>query len=199
MRLPVIVALAILCLPDVSTSQWVSFSDETGSRLTLTSVPTSDTQEKDVAVADFNRDGCLDLFQGLCTGWRGFIQESCIPPPTEFIRGDFDGDGTFNGLIDAVAFLDFQFQGGKPAPCTEASDADGDGTYNGLIDSLHTLNHQFQSGPPPAATYPNCGVDPDPVGSLGCGFHPGRRCSPADLERRSGPSQRLDLLERLAA
>ena len=42
-----------------------------------------------------------------------------------FIRGDFDGDGIFNGLVDALASLAFQFQGGEPSPCAEASDADG--------------------------------------------------------------------------
>ncbi len=85
-----------------------------------------------------------------------------------FIRGDFDGDGSFSGLVDALASLNFQFGGGDPAPCTEASDADGDGSYSGLVDSLYTLAHQFAGGPPPPAPYPLCGTDPDPATSLGC-------------------------------
>lgn len=87
----------------------------------------------------------------------------------DFVRGDFDGDGEFNGLIDALASLSFQFQAGAPAPCTEASDADGSGDYNGLVDVLFTLAHQFQGGAPPPAPYPLCGADPDPQTSLGCG------------------------------
>lgn len=90
------------------------------------------------------------------------------PADPDFIRGDFDGDGMFVGLIDALAALNFQFGSGDPPLCAEASDADGDGTFVGLIDALYMLAHQFQSGPPPPAPYPTCGQDPDPAGSLGC-------------------------------
>lgn len=85
-----------------------------------------------------------------------------------FIRGDFDGDGLFDGLVDGVASLSFQFLGGASAPCLEAADSDGNGVFHGLVDSLHTLGHQFQGGPPPPAPYPDCGIDPDPATSLGC-------------------------------
>ena len=86
----------------------------------------------------------------------------------DFVRGDFDGNGMFNGLIDALAALDFQFGGADPPICAEASDADGDGAFNGLIDALYMLAHQFQGADPPPAPYPMCGQDPDPAGSLGC-------------------------------
>ncbi len=35
----------------------------------------------DVAFLDINHDGCLDMFMGLCVGWRVFIREGCPPPP----------------------------------------------------------------------------------------------------------------------
>ncbi len=35
----------------------------------------------DFAFVDINRDGCLDIFMGLCTGWRVFIRQGCPPPP----------------------------------------------------------------------------------------------------------------------
>lgn len=85
-----------------------------------------------------------------------------------FIRGDADGDGIFNGLVDALFTLNFQFAGGPVGPCLEAMDADGDGNFSGLVDALLILAHQFQAGPPPPAPYPECGNDPDPVTTLGC-------------------------------
>jgi hypothetical protein len=87
----------------------------------------------------------------------------------DFVRGDASGDGVFNGLVDALFILAFQFQGGSPPVCMEAADADGSGLFNGLVDALYVLAHQFQGGPPPAAPYPDCGPDPDPTSSLGCG------------------------------
>ena len=54
----------------------------------------------------------------------------------QFIRGDADGDGIFNGLNDALNILTFQFAGGSPPPCMEAAEADGNGSFNGLNDSL---------------------------------------------------------------
>lgn len=87
----------------------------------------------------------------------------------DFIRGDADGNGVFNGLSDALFSLAFQFQGGPAPVCLEAADSDDDGVFNGLSDSLFTLTHQFQGGPPPGAPYPACGQDPDIPGNLGCG------------------------------
>ncbi len=44
-----------------ATAQWVSFTDETATRLTLTSVGAGDGQEKDIASGDLDRDGDLDI------------------------------------------------------------------------------------------------------------------------------------------
>ncbi len=43
------------------TPAWVTFRDETATRLTLTTVPANDPEEKDIAVADFDDDGDEDL------------------------------------------------------------------------------------------------------------------------------------------
>ena len=79
-----------------------------------------------------------------------------------FLRGDADGDGTFNGLSDGIYILTHQFLGGPPPPCLESADADDDAVFNGLIDAIFVLTHQFLGGPAPAPPYPECGVDPDP-------------------------------------
>ena len=34
----------------------------------------------DFAFLDLNNDGCLDLFMGLCTGWKVFVQNGCPAP-----------------------------------------------------------------------------------------------------------------------
>ena len=90
-----------------------------------------------------------------------------------FIRGDATGDGVFNGLVDGLRILQFQFQGGQVPPCMESADADGNAVFNGLVDSLFVLTHLFQGGPAPPAPYRDCGVDPDPGVSLGCDSHSG--------------------------
>lgn len=93
------------------------------------------------------------------------------PMGQAFIRGDFDADAVFNGLVDSLASLAFQFQGGPAPDCIEAADADGNGVYSGLVDPLYALQFQFQGGPPPPAPFPDCGLDPDPGTSLGCDAH----------------------------
>ena len=88
-------------------------------------------------------------------------------PPGGFLRGDIDGNGVYNPLVDAIFLLAFQFQGGATPPCLEAADADGNVVVNGLVDALYILVHGFQGGPPPPAPFPNCGNSPAGF-PLGC-------------------------------
>ena len=94
-----------------------------------------------------------------------------------FLRGDADGDANFNGLIDALFILAFQFQGGPTPPCMDAADVNDDGIFNGLSDGLFALAFQFQGGPPPPPPGPflPCGSDPTPDQGgvdLGCDTQP---------------------------
>lgn len=60
----------------------------------------------DFAFIDVNNDGCLDIFMGLCTGWRVFMQDNCVSAcPT-----DLDGDG-LTGASDLALLL------GSWGPC----------------------------------------------------------------------------------
>ena len=86
----------------------------------------------------------------------------------QFIRGDSDGNGVFEGIPDGLHLLAYGFIGGPPPPCLEAADANGDGILCALFDGLYILTHSSQSGPPPPAPYRSCGIDPDLSGSLGC-------------------------------
>ena len=98
-------------------------------------------------------------------------------PAAAFIRGDVDGDGFFNGLLDGVAALNYQFvPGSATPPCMDAADADNSGVFNGIIDASLILNWQFVPGSaPPPAPFPGCGVDDD--GALGCAAPPAG-CNP---------------------
>ncbi len=82
----------------------------------------------DFAFIDVNDDGCLDLFMGLCVGWRVFIQANCAPP----CPADLDGSGDV-GILDLLALLAAwgTDPGGPP-------DFDGDGTV-GILDLLALL------------------------------------------------------------
>lgn len=92
--------------------------------------------------------------------------------PGDFIRGDCDGNGMYNALVDTLFILAYQFQNGPTPPCLEAADVDGNGEINGLIEALYMLNFMSATCCPPPAPFPSCGPDPDPADSLGCETHP---------------------------
>lgn len=79
-----------------------------------------------------------------------------------FLRGDADGDGIVNGLVDALFLLDYSFTGGATPSCLDAIDVDDDGALNGLVDTLYLLDFQFTGGPQPPLPFPDPGPDPTP-------------------------------------
>lgn len=86
----------------------------------------------DHVLIDINRDGCVDMFLGLCKGWRVFIQDgdcACV--------GDFNGDGA----LDILDFVDFQnaWTAGELA-----ADIDGDGKLT-ILDFV-AFQNAFQAG-----------------------------------------------------
>ena len=92
----------------------------------------------------------------------------------EFVRGDCNGDGIFNGLTDGLKALNFQFiPGSCVPPCLVACDANGNRVFNGLLDGLYLLSFQFVPGsPPPPPPFPGCGPDQNGVTVLGCNVPP---------------------------
>ena len=93
---------------------------------------------------------------------RPFENRKAAGQDPMFLRGDADGDGTVNGLVDGLFVLNFQFIPGSPEPpCLDAADADDSGSVNGLVDGLFILNFQFAGGAPPPDPGPmSCGEDP---------------------------------------
>ena len=97
---------------------------------------------------------------GLCT--------PAMSGEPEFLRGDVNGDGSVNAIVDSVFLLFYQFLDGPAPPCLDAADVDDDGTINGLADALFLLGwgHMPGASPPPAPGPFDCGPDPtrDPLG-----------------------------------
>ena len=85
-----------------------------------------------------------------------------IVADVSFFRGDANSDLDVN-ISDAIATLDFLFQGGREITCKDAADSNDDGQLD-LSDAVNTLNFLFSGTggtlPPPAL--PLCGDDPTP-------------------------------------
>jgi hypothetical protein len=85
-----------------------------------------------------------------------------------FVRGDVDGNGIVNALVDGLFLLAYGFQGGPVPPCLEAANVDGSpNIVNALVDVLYLLAYGFQGGPPPLPPFGlngapiDCGLDPN--------------------------------------
>ena len=85
-----------------------------------------------------------------------------------YLRGDFNRSGLLD-LSDAVAGLNYLFQGGEPALCPDASDTNSDGKLD-LSDEIYLLGFLFLGSRPPLPPYPDPGVPSGP--SLPCGMPP---------------------------
>ena len=120
-------------------------------------------------------------------GDEGTLNEWCLSifgdgggqPDINFIRGDFNNDGTVNFLVDALFGLNAGFVPGSPQPeCFVAADADSNLSVSFLVDSLYMLNADFVMGAPlPQPPYPGCGTDANGIGALGC-LNPNLVCNP---------------------
>lgn len=83
-----------------------------------------------------------------------------------FVRGDSDGNGTVEGIGDAIYSLSYLFTAGADLPCADAADFDGSGTVD-LADAIATLQYSFLGGSPPSAPFPDCGPAVT-LSGLGC-------------------------------
>ena len=93
---------------------------------------------------------------------------TAAPPkaPPNFRRGDVNDDAQLD-IADAIALLNFLFQGADAPPCPKAADTDDNGRLN-ITDVVRLPMHLFGGGPALQAPFPNCGEDPTPDG-LECG------------------------------
>lgn len=104
----------------------------------------------------------------MTTAELGVLTECCIgvfpaaPASPAFLRGDVNGDGIVNALLDALYLLDYQFGSGPEPPCRTAADVNGDNVEAAILDALVLLGWQFNGAPPPPPPGPDlCGPDPE--------------------------------------
>ncbi|MCI0652217.1 MAG: proprotein convertase P-domain-containing protein, partial [Planctomycetes bacterium] len=83
-------------------------------------------------------DAFLGSDSGVLEEWclRAFA-ETIVPTEPLFLRGDADGNGLVQALLDALALLNWQFNAGAEPPCFDAADVDGNSAVNALIDALY--------------------------------------------------------------
>ncbi|MCB0761882.1 MAG: VCBS repeat-containing protein, partial [Flavobacteriales bacterium] len=148
----ILVALISIFTCSNARAQWLDFTEETDSRLVLTSVANSDEEEKDHWAADFNNDGWTDLIvvrkepfsnstqpeksDLLLINNNGVLEDQTATYAPEFISsptyardvfaGDFDGDG----WLDVVVANTF----GQQPKYYRNQGEDGGGNWLGFID-----------------------------------------------------------------
>ncbi|MCI0651454.1 MAG: hypothetical protein L0Z55_06185 [Planctomycetes bacterium] len=114
-------------------------------------------------------DSCAQSSEAACCSIECVIS-SDLP---EFLRGDVNGTGGTNALVDALALLNWQFNSGPTPPCFDAADVDDNGLVIALVDALFLLNWQFSMGDEPPAPGPFvCGPDPTDPDTAGCETQP---------------------------
>ncbi len=99
-----------------------------------------------------------------------FLGQAKQPSGVHFLRGDSNGDGSFN-IADAVSTLALLFTLGAPVvTCLDAADANDDGQVD-IGDPIFTLSALFISGAPlPYAPGPTgCGLDTT-ADAIDCAF-----------------------------
>lgn len=137
-----------------ASAQWLSFEDETATRLVLSSVPSNDSQEKDIATGDLDRDGWMDVVvsrknpfsnpgartdvllmnvNGVLTDQTATLAPAFLSAPTD-ARDVFIGDFTGDGWPDVVVANTFEQQ---PSFYRNAGD-DGLGNWLGLVEESST-------------------------------------------------------------
>ena len=89
-----------------------------------------------------------------------------------FKRGDCDGNGTVEGITDALALLGFQFLGAPRPPCMAACNTDGDAGLNAIAEVINLLGFFFLGGAPPPAPFPDCGPGTAADSAIGCDTPP---------------------------
>ncbi|MCI0652650.1 MAG: hypothetical protein L0Z55_12295 [Planctomycetes bacterium] len=78
----------------------------------------------------------------------------------DFLRGDANGDGSVNGLTDAIFLLTWKYATGGTPPCLDEADVDDNRVAGTMADALFLLDYTFLDGLAPPAPGPfDCGPD----------------------------------------
>jgi parallel beta-helix repeat protein len=84
-------------------------------------------------------------------------EDSCSPPPSQFLRGDANGDGAID-LADVLKTL-FVLYDGVATDCRDSLDSNDDGALD-IADATRLLEYLFTAGPALPPPFPAPGPDP---------------------------------------
>lgn len=158
----------LLSAPLAAQSNWVSWVDETSTRLQLSTVPLNDTLEKDVAHGDFDRDGDEDAVIVRKVPWStaggaanvllmnegGVLIDRTVlfggglgiaDDTRDILVFDAQGDG-WPDLVTASTFLE------QPRMFFNLG-VDINGNWLGFVESLNWFSPLFSPGPKFCAVY----------------------------------------------
>ena len=74
--------------------------------------------------------------------WQNF--ECC-----QGVRGDINGDGTHNSVLDMSYLIETIFRGGPTSPCPQEADLNSDGNPATILDLTFIVDDIFRGGPAP--------------------------------------------------
>ncbi len=118
---------------------------------------------------DWPAAGSVLYFAQASSSFDGdLFQATWVPAVPSFLRGDCNGDSAVD-ISDGIFHLNALFVAdAEQTTCFEACNTNNDDASD-VSDAIFTFNFLFVAGSEtPAAPYPDCAVDPEPAGSLGC-------------------------------
>lgn len=119
--------------------------------------PSTSAKPRFPALADFDRDGDIDIASvqyGMST--VVIFENQCSLGQT-FMRGDPNADGDAD-LSDAVTILIYLFGPDNPITCFDSADVNDDGGVD-LADAIALLAYMFSNGDTPPLPFEACGTD----------------------------------------
>ena len=147
----------------IESTATVEYSDVEGGAVGLGNFDL-DPEFLDATIDDFRLlpdSPCIDTGDPMATDDDGSPRDvGAFPYRVRFVRGDVNGSGAIEALVDAITLLDWQFYSGPAPLCDDAADVDDNGEVWALIDSVALLTFGFGGAEPPPSPGVTCGFDP---------------------------------------
>ncbi len=120
---------------------------------------TADIGAGTIAVSSFGEDYYGELY--ICSHANGRVlkvipqgvpSQCFMPDCCAGIRGDVNGDGTDNNILDLTFLVDYIFRAsGDPGSCPQESDVNGDSSVADIVDLTFMVDRIFRAGSPSPA------------------------------------------------
>ncbi len=90
--------------------------------------------------ATYSTAAAIELNAGF---WQNFGFVGCCIG----IKGDINGDGIDNKILDLTYLINDMFRGGPSSPCPKESDLNNDGTPANIFDLIFMIDDIYRGGP----------------------------------------------------